>query len=53
MTHKLIFPHLINELRFKIGVRIGTPGVKAVKKLAVGDLFLLYCFLGLNGMKSN
>lgn len=45
MTYILIVPHLINELKFKIGSRIRTPAVKAVKKLAAGNLFLLYCFL--------
>lgn len=46
MTSILISPHLINELKFKIRSSIGKPGVKAIKKLAVDYLFLLYSVAG-------
>lgn len=46
MAHILISPHLIKEVKFKICASIGKPRVKAVKKLPVDYLYLLYSISG-------
>lgn len=53
MIYILIVFYLINELKFKIGFRIRIFVVKVVKKLVVGNLFLLYCFFRLLSEENN